>query len=202
MACDVLRPVYDATERRRTASSRSRSSPRSRTTPRARIASARDLWSRVDRPNVMIKIPGTEEGVPAIEDAIADGINVNVTLLFSVESYEAIAEAYIRGLERRKEAGESLDVALRRELLRLARRLRGRQAPREARPRGPAGHRRRGERPRRLHALQGALPRRALRRAARGRRRRCSARCGPRPASRTRRTRRPSTSTSWWRPTR
>ena len=58
----------------------------------------------------MIKIPGTEAGLPAIEDAIADGINVNVTLLFSVESYEAVTEAYIKGLERRHEAGEALDV--------------------------------------------------------------------------------------------
>ncbi len=71
---------------------------------------AHDFWGRVDRPNLMIKIPGTEEGVPAIEEAIAAGINVNVTLLFSVESYTAIAEAYIRGMERRLEAGESLDV--------------------------------------------------------------------------------------------
>jgi transaldolase/glucose-6-phosphate isomerase len=58
----------------------------------------------------MIKIPGTEAGVPAIEEAIAAGVNVNVTLLFSVESYTAIAEAFIRGMERRLEAGESLDV--------------------------------------------------------------------------------------------
>ena len=58
----------------------------------------------------MIKIPGTDEGVPAIEQAISEGINVNVTLLFSVESYRAIAEAYIRGMERRLEAGEPLNV--------------------------------------------------------------------------------------------
>src|SRR3954451_22815106 len=74
------------------------------------LKQARDLWKRVDRPNLMVKIPGTEEGVSAIEDAIAEGINVNVTLLFSVESYTAIAEAYIRGMKRRKGAGESLDV--------------------------------------------------------------------------------------------
>ena len=76
----------------------------------ATLAQARDFWGRVDRPNLMIKIPGTEEGVPAIEQAISEGINVNVTLLFSVESYTAIAEAYIRGMERRLDAGESLDV--------------------------------------------------------------------------------------------
>src|SRR4051794_31878042 len=74
------------------------------------LAQAREYWSRVDRPNLMIKIPGTEEGVPAIEQAIFEGINVNVTLLFSVDSYARIAEAYIKGMERRKEAGESLDV--------------------------------------------------------------------------------------------
>jgi transaldolase len=66
---------------------------------------AKDFWSRVDRPNLMIKIPGTEEGVQAIEESIAAGINVNITLLFSVESYTAIAEAYIRGMERRLDAG-------------------------------------------------------------------------------------------------
>src|SRR5215213_9698082 len=76
----------------------------------ATLAQARDFWQRVDRPNLMIKIPGTEEGVPAIEQAISEGINVNVTLLFSVESYSAIAEAYIRGMERRLEAGESMTV--------------------------------------------------------------------------------------------
>ncbi len=74
------------------------------------IAQARDYWARVDRPNLMIKIPGTEAGVPAIEQAIFEGINVNVTLLFSVERYAQIAEAYIRGLERRLAAGLSVDI--------------------------------------------------------------------------------------------
>jgi transaldolase / glucose-6-phosphate isomerase len=74
------------------------------------LASARSYWSRVDRPNLFIKIPGTDEGVPAIEQAIYEGINVNVTLLFAVAAYEKVAEAYIRGLERRNEEGNSLDV--------------------------------------------------------------------------------------------
>ncbi|HTW12496.1 MAG TPA: bifunctional transaldolase/phosoglucose isomerase, partial [Solirubrobacteraceae bacterium] len=74
------------------------------------LASARGYWSAVERPNVMIKIPGTPEGVPAIEQAIYEGINVNVTLLFAVEAYQAVAEAYIRGLERRHAEGKSLDV--------------------------------------------------------------------------------------------
>jgi transaldolase/glucose-6-phosphate isomerase len=76
----------------------------------ATLAQARDYWQRLDRPNVMIKIPGTKAGVPAIEQAIYEGINVNVTLLFAVEQYRAIAEAYIRGLERRHADGLSLDV--------------------------------------------------------------------------------------------
>ena len=74
------------------------------------IAQAREYWSRVDRPNVMIKIPGTSEGLPAIEQAIYEGINVNVTLLFSVEAYTTVAEAYIKGLERRHREGKDLDI--------------------------------------------------------------------------------------------
>jgi transaldolase/glucose-6-phosphate isomerase len=76
----------------------------------ATLAQAREYWSRVDRPNLMIKIPGTEEGLPAIEQAIYEGINVNVTLLFSVDAYAKVTEAYIRGLERRREEDKSLDV--------------------------------------------------------------------------------------------
>jgi transaldolase len=76
----------------------------------ATLEAARTYWERLDRPNVFIKIPGTPEGVPAIEQAIYEGINVNVTLLFAVSAYEAVAEAYIRGLERRHEEGKPLDV--------------------------------------------------------------------------------------------
>src|SRR5919107_1038675 len=67
------------------------------------LAEARRLWEAVDRPNVMIKIPGTPEGLGPIEEATADGINVNITLLFGVEAYATVAEAYIKGLERRHE---------------------------------------------------------------------------------------------------
>ena len=74
------------------------------------IASARTYWNAVNRANVMIKIPGTHEGVNAIEQAIYEGINVNVTLLFAVEAYAEVAEAYIKGLERRHAEGKSLDV--------------------------------------------------------------------------------------------
>jgi transaldolase len=71
---------------------------------------ARVYWKAVNRPNLMIKIPGTPAGVPAIEQAIYEGINVNVTLLFAVEAYERVAEAYLRGLERRQAEGLTLDV--------------------------------------------------------------------------------------------
>jgi transaldolase / glucose-6-phosphate isomerase len=71
---------------------------------------ARDFWKRVDRPNLMIKIPGTTEGVPAIEEALYEGINVNITLLFAVESYENVMEAYLKAMERRREEGKPLDV--------------------------------------------------------------------------------------------
>ena len=74
------------------------------------IAMARSYWQRLDRPNVMIKIPGTREGVAAIEQAIYEGINVNVTLLFAVSGYELVAEAYLRGLEKRLAEGKPLDV--------------------------------------------------------------------------------------------
>jgi transaldolase/glucose-6-phosphate isomerase len=108
-ACDVLRPVWEQAGGADGFVSLEVEPSLAHDTEKT-LEQARELWKRVDRPNVMIKIPGTEEGVSAIEDAIADGINVNVTLLFKVESYEAIAEAYVRGMERRLEAGQSLDV--------------------------------------------------------------------------------------------
>ena len=69
------------------------------------LAEAKQLFARANRPNLLIKIPGTKEGLPAIEEAIFAGIPINVTLLFSPEQYRAVAEAYIRGIERRIEAG-------------------------------------------------------------------------------------------------
>ena len=74
------------------------------------IDEARRLWRAVDRPNVMIKIPGTPEGMPAIEECIYEGININITLLFSLESYEQTIEAYIRGLARRAAEGKPVDT--------------------------------------------------------------------------------------------
>jgi transaldolase / glucose-6-phosphate isomerase len=108
-ACDVLRPVWEEAGGADGFVSLEVEPSLAHDTE-GTLGSARELWKAVDRPNVMIKIPGTEEGIPAIEEAVADGINVNVTLLFKVESYEAIAESYVRGMERRKEAGQSLDV--------------------------------------------------------------------------------------------
>jgi transaldolase len=76
----------------------------------ATIEQAIELWGRLARPNVMIKVPATEAGVPAIEELTARAVNVNVTLLFSVERYEQVIDAYISGLTRRLAAGEPVDT--------------------------------------------------------------------------------------------
>src|SRR3954451_2987320 len=73
------------------------------------IAQALDLWGRLDLPNVMIKVPATEAGLPAIEELTARGVNVNVTLLFSLQRYEQVMDAYMSGFERRVSAGEPVD---------------------------------------------------------------------------------------------
>jgi transaldolase/glucose-6-phosphate isomerase len=104
LAADVLRPLYDEL-RGYDGYVSLEVGPEAAYDTDATLEQARDYWKRVDRPNVFIKIPGTTAGVPAIEQAISEGINVNVTLLFSVESYTNVCEAYIRGLERRREAG-------------------------------------------------------------------------------------------------
>jgi transaldolase/glucose-6-phosphate isomerase len=109
LAADVLRSVYDATHGRDGFVSLEVAADLAHETERT-IEAARVYWKAVKRDNVMIKIPGTPEGVDAIEQAIYEGINVNVTLLFAVEAYETVAEAYIRGLERRLAEGKSLDV--------------------------------------------------------------------------------------------
>ena len=71
----------------------------------ATVKEAEHLWAAVDRPNLMVKIPATPAGVPAIRRVIAKGVNVNITLLFSIEAYEQVVEAYIGGLEDLKAAG-------------------------------------------------------------------------------------------------
>jgi transaldolase/glucose-6-phosphate isomerase len=101
---DLLRPIYDSSNGRDGYVSLE-VSPLIASDTAKTISEAKRLFERVARPNLMIKIPATPEGIPAIEEAIFSGINVNVTLIFSVSNYEAVAEAYIRGLERRAQAG-------------------------------------------------------------------------------------------------
>jgi transaldolase/glucose-6-phosphate isomerase len=109
LAADVLRPVWEETGGYDGYVSLE-VSPTHAHDDEATLAQAREYWRRVDRPNLMIKIPGTDEGLPAIEQATFEGINVNVTLLFAVSAYTEVTERYIRGLERRREGGESVDV--------------------------------------------------------------------------------------------
>jgi transaldolase/glucose-6-phosphate isomerase len=109
-AADVLAVVHEQTGGRDGFVSLEVAPDLARDTGEGTIDSARTYWQAVDRANVMIKIPGTPEGVRAIEQAIYEGINVNVTLLFAVDAYIEVAEAYIRGLERRHAEGKSLDV--------------------------------------------------------------------------------------------
>lgn len=107
-ACDIFRPLYDETQGRKGYVSIEVSPHLARNTGET-IAAARRFHREVSRPNVMIKIPGTVEGFGAIEQAIADGINVNVTLLFSVEDYKQAAWAYLRGLETRVQNEQPID---------------------------------------------------------------------------------------------
>ena len=108
MAADVLRPIYERTKRLDGYISLE-VSPTAANDTQTTIAEARHLFQRVQRPNVMIKIPATEEGLPAIEQMIYEGVNINVTLIFSLERYAAVAEAYIRGLEHRMREGQPVD---------------------------------------------------------------------------------------------
>src|SRR3954462_3590866 len=107
--CDVLRSVYDETDGYDGYVSFEVDPDLAFDTEKT-MAQAREYWQRVDRPNLMIKIPSTDEGVPAIEEMIYEGLNINVTLLFAVSAYERVAEAFIRGLERRLEEGKSVDM--------------------------------------------------------------------------------------------
>jgi transaldolase len=106
-AADVLRPVYDATG---TVDGRVsiEVDPRLARDTAATVATAERLWATVDRPNVMIKIPATVEGLPAITAALAQGISVNVTLIFSIERYRAVMDAFVTGLEQARAAGHDL----------------------------------------------------------------------------------------------
>jgi transaldolase/glucose-6-phosphate isomerase len=101
---DVLRGVFDATHGRDGFISLE-VSPYLALDTEATIVEARRLWRSVDRPNLMVKVPGTEAGAPAIRTLTGEGVNVNVTLLFSLRSYEAVAQAYVAGLEDLAAAG-------------------------------------------------------------------------------------------------
>ena len=106
-ATDLFRPIYDRTAGGDGYVSLEVSPLLARDT-QGTIDEAKRLFQTVDRPNLMIKIPATREGLPAIEASIASGINVNVTLIFAIENYEAVTEAFVRGLERRLAAGEDV----------------------------------------------------------------------------------------------
>ena len=105
--CDVLRPVYDRTDGLDGRVS-IEVDPRLARDTRRTIAEARALWWLVDRPNLFIKIPATREGLPAITETLAQGISVNVTLIFSLERYGAVVDAFFAGLERARENGHDL----------------------------------------------------------------------------------------------
>src|SRR4051794_14798048 len=107
-ACDVLRPVFDDSGGADGFVSIEVEPDIAFDTDKT-IESARHYWEAVDRPNVMVKIPGTDEGTPAIEQCLYEGININVTLLFSVEAYARVAEAFLKALERRKDEGKDVN---------------------------------------------------------------------------------------------
>ncbi|CAN5313982.1 bifunctional transaldolase/phosoglucose isomerase [soil metagenome] len=108
MAADILRPIYDKTGGHDGFVSLEVSPELAHDTEKS-ITDARRLWERVHRPNVMIKIPGTDEGLPAIEQMLYEGVNINITLLFSLDAYRKVAEAYIHALERRVADGKPVD---------------------------------------------------------------------------------------------
>ena len=107
-ALDLFRPLYDTTEGRDGFCS-IEVFPDAAREPNATREQTRRLWGEVNRPNLMVKIPGTAEAVPVIAEMIAEGININITLLFAVESYERVAWAYIEGIEKRHAAGRPID---------------------------------------------------------------------------------------------
>ncbi len=113
-ACDSFRPLYDQSQGAHGYVSLE-CSPLLADDTAAELAQARDLWKRVDRPNLLIKVPGTAAGLPVIEECLHDGINVNVTLLFAVQRYEEVMDHFMRALERRvaegKEIGHIASVA-------------------------------------------------------------------------------------------
>ncbi len=108
-AADLLRPVYDRTGGRDGFVSLEVPPHLAHDTERT-VAEARELWAAVARPNIMIKVPGTQEGLPAIQQLTYEGLNVNITLLFSVDRYRQVIEAFVSGLERRATSGQALST--------------------------------------------------------------------------------------------
>ncbi|HEX6966519.1 MAG TPA: transaldolase [Gemmatimonadaceae bacterium] len=106
-ACDIFRPTYDRTGGGDGFVS-VEVSPGAANDAKATIEEAHRLWKTVDRPNVMIKVPGTEQGAIAVRRLTADGVNVNITLLFSIDAYRSVIEAYFAGLEDRVAAGKPI----------------------------------------------------------------------------------------------
>ena len=109
-ACDVLRPVWEESGGADGFVSLEVSPSLARDTETGTIEEARRFWAAVDRPNLMVKIPGTPEGMEAIETALYEGININITLLFAVSAHEQVMERFISAMERRHAEGSSLDV--------------------------------------------------------------------------------------------
>ena len=193
----MLRPVYDAT-----GGADGRVSievdPRIARDPSPTVAEARALWWLVDRPNLFVKIPAARQGLPAISACLAEGISINVTLIFSLARYAEVIEAFLAGLEAARAAGRDLSgiasVAsffVSRVDTEVDRRLDKIGTGRAAALRGKAAHR---QRPAGLPALRGiAIVHRigGSRWSGPGPGR--SARCGPPPASRTPPTRTPGT---------
>jgi transaldolase len=106
-ACDIFKPVYTESKRRDGYVS-IEVSPFLGFDTKASLEEARRLWKAVNRPNVMVKIPGTPEGVPAIRQALEEGININITLLFAQSAYEQVAEAFLSALEARVAKGQDI----------------------------------------------------------------------------------------------
>ncbi len=108
-AATILRPIYDQTKSRDGYVSIEEPPDMAYDTQKA-IEEARRLFTQLNLPNIMIKIPGTPEGIPAMQQVISEGINVNVTLVFSLDNYRKVAQAYIAGLEARAAAGKPIDT--------------------------------------------------------------------------------------------
>ena len=189
----------------RTAGSRSRSIRASPTRRRRPTAEAKALWWLVDRPNVMIKIPATEAGLPAITAATAAGISVNVTLIFSLDRYDAVMEAYLTGLEQAQATGIDLSTIrsvasffVSRVDTEIDKRLDKIGTDEAQALRGKAGIANARLAYQRYEEVFGSDRWKALARLGRAPR---SVRCGPRPGSRTRPTTTRCTSSTWSRRT-